>query len=65
MNKYLLASSSVLALLLLAGEAQAQQAANSGPAPGEIIVTAQKRAERIQDVPISITAVTGEQMARY
>jgi outer membrane receptor protein involved in Fe transport len=30
----------------------------------EIIVTAQKRAERIQDVPVSITALTGGQLAR-
>ena len=29
------------------------------PMVGEIVVTAQKRAERLQDVPLSITAVTG------
>jgi len=28
----------------------------------EVIVTAQKRAERISDVPMSIAAVTGEQL---
>ena len=31
---------------------------------GEIIVTAQKRAERLVDVPLSITAATGEQLAK-
>src|SRR3546814_5970351 len=35
---------------------QAQQA----PLEGEIIVTAQRRSERLRDVPISITAVTAE-----
>lgn len=30
---------------------------------GEIIVTAQKRSERLSDVPLSITAATGEQLA--
>lgn len=31
---------------------------------GEILVTAQRRSERLQDVPISITAVTGESLAQ-
>src|SRR5205085_1338519 len=30
----------------------------------EIIITAQKRSERLLDVPLSITAATGEQLAR-
>lgn len=30
--------------------------------PGDIIVTAQKRSERLRDVPVSITAVSGEQL---
>jgi outer membrane receptor protein involved in Fe transport len=41
------------------------QSSSNAPAPGELIevvVTAQKRSERLQDVPISITAVTGEQL---
>jgi outer membrane receptor protein involved in Fe transport len=44
-------------------------AAQTSPSPtnendGDIIVTAQKRSERLQDVPISITAVSGDQLAR-
>jgi iron complex outermembrane recepter protein len=31
----------------------------------EIVVTAQKRAQNVQDVPIAITAITGEQMAQF
>ncbi|MEM7280221.1 MAG: TonB-dependent receptor [Pseudomonadota bacterium] len=38
----------------------AQQAANSTRVLDEIVVTAQKREESLQDVPISITAVSGE-----
>jgi iron complex outermembrane receptor protein len=34
-------------------------------APGEIIVTAQKRAQNLQDVPISIAVVSGERLAAF
>jgi len=65
---------SVSALALFAAPAFAQQAAGSGTAPAasanqaasdtaqadEIIVTAQKRAERLQDVPKSIDVVQGD-----
>ena len=36
----------------------------SGAGLEEVIVTAQKRSESLRDVPISITAVTGEQLAK-
>lgn len=37
---------------------------DTGPATlGEVVVTAQKRVERIQDVPMSLTAITGDQLA--
>lgn len=36
----------------------------SAPPVGEIIVTAQKRSERINDVPLSITAATGAELAK-
>jgi outer membrane receptor protein involved in Fe transport len=39
--------------------AQAQEA-GAVEAPGEIVVTAQKRVEALQDVPISITVVNGD-----
>ncbi|MFN3945141.1 MAG: TonB-dependent receptor [Allosphingosinicella sp.] len=41
--------------------AAAQEAPDTGPR-ADIIVTAQRRAERIQDVPISITAFSSEQL---
>jgi iron complex outermembrane receptor protein len=47
---------------VLAAQAQAQQA--EGTTLQEIVVTAQKRAESAQDVPISIVALTGEQLTR-
>jgi iron complex outermembrane receptor protein len=39
-----------------------EDSASSSGALQEIIVTAQKRAERLNDVPLSITAATGEQL---
>jgi outer membrane receptor protein involved in Fe transport len=58
-----------LTVLALAGPLHAQvapapQAEGEGPAaPGEIVVTAQKRSERLQDVPLSIVALTTEALA--
>ncbi|WP_068084003.1 TonB-dependent receptor [Novosphingobium rosa] len=67
-------SSVALVGIAFSGAAQAQQApdGNAG-APAvhqpvneqEIIVTARKRSERLQDVPAAITAVSSEQIARY
>ena len=37
--------------------------AASEDAPGDIIVTAQKRSERLQDVPLAVTVVSGDAIA--
>ena len=66
----------LMAVLLSSGSALAATGAMAQAAPqaaepasdtsqvGEVIVTAQKRNERIQDVPISITVVSGDQVNR-
>ncbi|GAA0303494.1 TonB-dependent receptor [Sphingomonas oligophenolica] len=48
------------------GEAVAVSAAPDAPEAaqiGDIIVTAQKRSERLQDVPLAVTAITGDSLA--
>ena len=51
-----------------AGEQQSAstepQTDDDAPTQGDIIVTAQKRAERLLDVPVSVAATTGEQLTR-
>lgn len=39
------------------------QGVEAPPAAAEIVVTAQKRSEKLSDVPLSITAASGEQLA--
>src|SRR6188474_2436965 len=51
------AAIAVLAAAVAAGSASAEDAAST---IDELVVTAQKRAENVQDVPLSITAVKGE-----
>ena len=55
-GRSLLVGTSLLALPMLAGPALAQQAGGLE----EIIVTAQKRAERLQETPVSVSAITAE-----
>ncbi|MFO1376904.1 MAG: TonB-dependent receptor [Steroidobacteraceae bacterium] len=56
--------SAILALSAAAAVAQAQEGAAGEPARlEEVIVTAQKRAENLQTVPISVSAVTGDAIA--
>lgn len=74
-----LCSSFAMATALLAGQVAAQTAGQAtapqpgattsaapdpAQAPGDIIVTAQKRAERLMSVPISITALSAEALNR-
>lgn len=46
-----------------AASAQDAQAAEDSGGLQEIVVTAQKRAESLQKVPVSVTAITGDQLA--
>jgi len=53
--------------IALAGPARAQDAAQTGAAAadidnGDIVVTARKARERLQDVPISVNALSGDQL---
>jgi len=59
----LMAAASVIALASMA-PAQAQTAPAEGTALQEVVVTARKVKERLQDVPITIAAQTGEQLAQ-
>jgi len=52
----------VKALPLLIGAAFSSQALAAGEVLEEVVITAQKRVERLQDVPISVTAISGSQL---
>ncbi len=43
-----------------AGDPRISAAASADPMPGDIIVTARQRAESLKDVPIAVTAVSGD-----
>ncbi len=45
-----------------ADEPPAQTASETDQSLGDIIVTAQRREQRLQDVPVSVAAITGEQI---
>ena len=63
----LMAGAASLALLIstpaLAQTANPAPAAATADESGEIIVTAQKRSERLQDVPLAVTVVSGDTLA--
>ncbi|HEX4874492.1 MAG TPA: TonB-dependent receptor [Sphingorhabdus sp.] len=58
MKQFLLASSAI-ALIATANPAFAQEAEDEGGVGAEIIVTAQKRAENVQDVPVAVSVISG------
>lgn len=58
-----LLASTAIAMPVLAQEAP--QAAGDEQDPGEIVVTARLRSERLQDVPVAITALPSETLERY
>ena len=64
----LLLSSSLVPLTAAHAQDQAAQEpepeASQDIAPGEIVVTAQKREQRMQDVPISISVLSGDKLER-
>ncbi|MFC3173567.1 TonB-dependent receptor [Novosphingobium bradum] len=64
MKAYFLTSAAALAVLSLPGIAHAQAADESGAAGSEIIVTANKRTERVQEVPSSIAVVNNTALER-
>ncbi len=56
---------SVAAFALTGAPALAQDAATAADeAPTEIVVTAQKRTERLQDVPVAVSVISGDALAR-
>lgn len=57
-----LLASSISAIALIVTTPAIAQTTDKEVATGEIIVTAQKREERLQDVPLAVTAVTGEML---
>ena len=68
-NLYFNCAAAVMVSALLSAPALAQEAdkapqADSAPASGEIIVTAQRRSESIMRVPIAITALSATNLAK-
>lgn len=76
LSRILTSTVAIAAALIVPGSAWAQDATPAAPTPkdetqteddtgiGDIVVTAQRREERLQDVPIAVTAVTGDSLAR-
>ena len=65
MKSMLRASAAVLALSVFATPALAQDTADDSDAqaPGEIVVTAQKRSESLQSVPVAVSVLSGESLS--
>ena len=65
MKTFLMATSALALAVLANAPALAQDTAPAvdEAAPSEIIVTAQKRSERLQDVPVAVSVITGDALA--
>ena len=59
----LLTCTALASTFLITGAAQAQAADDNNGGLEEIIVTAQKREQSLQDVPIAVTAITGDALS--
>ena len=57
------ATSAIVMSAFVAAPAYAQEAAADEAGIGEIVVTAQRREQSIQDVALSVTAIGGEKLA--
>lgn len=57
--------STTMLVSLCAGQAMAAEADEPQPTLGEVVVTAQKRTEKLQDVPISMEVVSGEKLSDF
>lgn len=64
MKARFLSSAAFAAACLVAGPALAQDAATDDSQLQDIVVTAQKRSESAQDIPVVVTAVSGDVLAR-
>lgn len=62
--RLLLAAGTALSYIPSASAQDANSGASNSAYPGEIVVTAQKRAERLIDTPQSITALSSDDMSR-
>lgn len=63
-ERYLLLMAGIALSGLATAQAMAQEVGAEDMEGGDIVVTARKRAERLQDVPISIQALSGADIAR-
>ncbi len=63
-NRLALCSTTAAVLTAFAQPAVAQESDNGATGIEEIIVTAEKREENLQSVPISITAITGDNLTK-
>ncbi|MCR2834750.1 TonB-dependent receptor [Parerythrobacter lacustris] len=60
----LLAGCASIGFVAAPASAQDETTAESGNADGPIVVTARRREERIIDVPLAVTAISGEELAK-